>query len=181
LTPHPKLARAVRREVVGGTLCCALAHTGLTALVAAAVWFAGLSDDARQLLGFGFGGLPGGASTGLEIAAHNAQLAGAALVGAAFAPRSALLALLLDVLLGALLVLNAGFVGIAAGAYGGRLLAAVWPHLPFELAAFSLAGGTYLAARAGRLTGPALGAAAALVAALLLAAGLVEATVSNPR
>jgi hypothetical protein len=162
-------------------LRCAAAMTALTALVAAAVSIAGLPDDARELLDFGFGGLPGGASAGIEIAIHNAQLAAVALLAALLAPRAAALALLLDVLLGALLVLNAGFLGIAFAAYGSRLLAATWPHLPFELGAFSLACGAYRAARAWPLTGPALAATAALVAVLLLAAGLVEATVSNPR
>jgi hypothetical protein len=181
VTAPPGSAPAVREAIVHGTLLCAVAATGLAALVAAAVWSAGLSEDARRLLGFGFGGLPGGAGAGIEIALHNAQLAGAALLGAALAPRAASLALLLDVLLGALLVLNAGFLGVAFGGYGGRLLAAVWLHGPLELAAFSLAGGVYLAGRARRLSGRALAVAAALVGVLLLAAGLVEATVSNPR
>ena len=69
----------------------------------------------------------------------------------------------LDVLLGGLLALNAGLLGVAFGGYGGRLLAAVWLHGPLELAAFSLAGGAYLAARARRLTGRALAVAAASV------------------
>lgn len=175
-------SRAAGGEAIAhGALRCAAAMTALTALVAAAVSIAGLPDDARELLGFGFGGLPGGASAGIEIAIHNAQLAAVALLAALLAPRAAALALLLDVLLGALLVLNAAFLGIAFGAYGSRLLAAVWPHLPFELAAFSLAGGGYLAARTRRLTGRALAAVSALVTLLLLAAGLVEATISNPR
>jgi hypothetical protein len=177
VTAQPASTPAVGKATAHGALRCSLAVTGLTALVAAAISITRLSDDARQLLGFGFGGLPGGAGTGIEIAAHNAQLAGAALLGAALAPRAALL----DALLGALLVLNAGFLGIAFGGYGARLLAVTWPHLPLELAAFSLAGGAYLAARACRLTVPALAAIGALVVALLLAAGLVEATVSNPR
>jgi hypothetical protein len=181
LTDHPESAPRVGQVIAHGTLGCAGVVTGLTVLVATAVSSAGLSDDARQVLGFGFGGLPGGAGAGIEIAINNAQLASAALLGAALAPRAASLALLVDVLLGALLVLNAGFLGIAFGGYGDRLLTASWPHLPFELAAFSLAGGTYLAARARRLTGRALAAAAAAVGALLLAGGLVEATVSSPR
>lgn len=174
-------APVVRDAVVEGTLLCAVAATGLTALVAAAVWSAGLSEDARRLLGFGFGGLPGGAGAGIEIALHNAQLAAVALVAARLAPYVGPVAIGLDVLLGGLLALNAGLLGVAFGGYGGRLLAAVWLHGPLELAAFSLAGGVYLAGRARRLSGRALAVAAASVGLLLLAAGLVEATVSNPR
>jgi hypothetical protein len=180
VTAPPGSAPAVGQAIARGTLLCALAFTGLAALVAAAVLIAGRSGGVRQLLGFGFGGVPGGVTAGLEIAVHNAQLAGAALLGAALAPRAALLALLLDVVLGGLLALNAGLLGVAFGGYGARLLAAIWPHLPFELAAFSLAGGVYLAARARCLSGRALAVAAAVVGVLLLVAGLVEATVSNP-
>jgi hypothetical protein len=139
------------------------------------------SRPVRELLGFGFGGIAGGASAGVEIALDNAQIAAAALVAALLAPRAGPLTTTLDILLGGLLVLNASIIGIALGGYGGRLLAAVWPHAPLELAAFSLAGGSYLAARHWNLPARTLAAAAVGVALLLLAAGLLEATVSSPQ
>jgi uncharacterized membrane protein SpoIIM required for sporulation len=175
--PGPRAGDAV----AAGALRCAAAAAALILLVASAVRIAGLADDTRELLGFGFGGIAGGAVAGVEIALDNAQIATAALVAALFAPRAGPFAIVLDILLGGLLVLNASIVGVALGAYGDGLLAAVWPHAPLELTAFSLAGGSYMAARHRRLPARTLAGAAAAVGLLLLAAGLLEATVSNPR
>jgi putative Mn2+ efflux pump MntP len=81
----------------------------------------------------------------------------------------------LDVTLALVLLLNTTAVGIALGAYGSRLLASVALHGPLELAAFSLAGGAYLAARAGELGAGRLAIAAGL-AVVLVAAGAVAET-----
>jgi hypothetical protein len=181
LNHHPAPGPGAGDAIAAGALRCATAAAALILLPAGVVRIAGLAEDTRQLLGFGFGGIAGGAAAGVEIALHNAQVAAAALLAALLAPRAGTLVVVLDILLGALLVLNASIAGVALGGYGGRLLAAVWPHLPLELAAFSLAGGSYLAARHRALTVRALAGASAAVALLLLGAGLLEATVSTPR
>jgi hypothetical protein len=172
---------SVARVIAEGALRCATGCLGLTVLIAVTVWAAGLPQHARELLGFGFSGPSEGTRAGLEIALHNAQLATVALTGAVLAPRIGALAIGFDLLLGALLALNAAVVGVALGAYGARLLAAIWPHLPFEFVAFTLAGGGYLAARRGLLTGRALTCTWTAIGLLLVAGGLAEATISNPR
>jgi hypothetical protein len=79
-----------------------------------------------------------------------------------------------DVALSALLGLNAAVVGLAGSAYGGRLVAAAGLHTPIELAGFAAAGGAYLTARAGELSGRRLVGAAAAAASLLAAGAVVE-------
>ena len=81
---------------------------------------------------------------------------------------------LLDLTLSALLAFNAGLVGLAGAAYGGRLVAAAALHAPLELAGFAAAGGAYLAARTGELSARRLAGAAAAAASLLAAGAVVE-------
>ena len=82
-------------------------------------------------------------------------------------------------LLVALLVLNAGRVGLAIGAYGTRAIRATAAHLPLELAAMSLAGGAYMQACRQPLTARALAVVAAASALLLVAAATLE-TYASP-
>jgi hypothetical protein len=83
---------------------------------------------------------------------------------------------LIDLLLAAVLAINAALVGAALAAYGRPLLARIGAHTLLELAAAATAGAAYLDARRGdapdrrRLAGCALTALS-----LLTAAALVEA------
>jgi len=83
-----------------------------------------------------------------------------------------------DALLGVQVAVNLLVVGASVGAYGQRMLAALLPHGPLELAAFALALTVYARARQGALTVPraaTLGAAALLALAL---AALLESYVT---
>jgi hypothetical protein len=75
--------------------------------------------------------------------------------------------------LGAGVAANVIVVGAGLGAYGTRMVLAVLPHGPVELAAYALALALYLEGRTRRLALAHILAIAALsVAALALAAGL---------
>ena len=77
-------------------------------------------------------------------------------------------------MLTSLLAINAGLVGVALGAYGHRLAAAIALHLPLEFAALSLAGGAYMQASKQPLGRRALARVAALCTLLLAAAATLE-------
>jgi hypothetical protein len=107
------------------------------------------------------------------IAANNLRLAAAPLLGALVVTRQPALRAPLDVLLSALLLVNAALVGAVLGAYGGDVGARLLPHGPVELAGFSAAGGVYLAARTRTVSRyewayGAIAAGAGLVAAAVL-------------
>lgn len=127
-------------------MCAALA-LAVAVLAAAAIVLAGLADDARAVLGLRFGELARSPSAALAIALQNVKLAAGTLACAAAAPRLPPgVRVLVGVWLAALLVLNAGVVGVALGSYGTQLVGATALHLSVEFAALSLAGGAYLAA-----------------------------------
>ena len=73
-----------------------------------------------------------------------------------------------------MLAVNAGLLGVALGAYGSRVAAAIALHLPLEFAALSLAGGAYMQASKQPLGTRALACIAALCALLLSAAATLE-------
>jgi hypothetical protein len=148
----------------------ALVMLGLSAATALLVWVIGNGDETRQQLGFPFDGPTHQTRDALESAATNGRLAAAALLAAWIVGSHRRLRLPLDVTLALVLVLNTTALGMALGAYGSRLLADIALHGPLELAAFSLAGGAYLAARAGGLGAGRL-AVAAGGAVVLVAAG----------
>jgi Stage II sporulation protein M len=160
----------------------ALCATAITAIVAAAAFFvasAGLSDEARHALGFGFGGVDHTTAEAAWIATHNAKYAAGTLACALLVPWLPRWARLLsDYVLAAMLALNAGTIGVAFGAYRWRAIAATAPHLPVELAGLSLAGGAYLHARRQPLSARALIATTAGCASLLAAAAVIETYVS---
>jgi hypothetical protein len=148
----------------------AVAMLALIAGIGVFVWALGAGDEARELLGFRFDRPARHPCDAIGVAATNLRLVAAALVaawGVRICPR---LRLPLDITLAAVLALNTVAAGVALGAYGSRLLGAVAPHGPVELAGFALAGGAYLAARAGE---PGAGrlARAAGGAVVLVAAG----------
>jgi hypothetical protein len=139
----------------------------------------GESANARRALGFGFGGVDPSLAEASSIAFHNAKLAGATLVCGAVAPRLPVaMRVPIDLLLALLLVVNAGAVGVALGAYGWRAIAATAPHLPIEFAGLSLAGGAYLHACRQPLSPRAIAAVAGACAVLLAAAAALETYVS---
>ena len=153
----------------------ALATLALASATAFVVWVVGNGDELREQLGFRFDGPTRQTRDALESAASNGRLAAAQLLAAWVVASHRRLRRPLDVTLALVLLLNTTAVGIALGAYGSRLLASVALHGPLELAAFSLAGGAYLAARVGELGAGRL-AIAAGVAVVLVAAGAVGET-----
>jgi hypothetical protein len=81
-----------------------------------------------------------------------------------------------DLVVGALVVVNAALVGVALGRYPAQL-AMYLPHLPLEDAAVAIAAGAWLARRLPARDGepaPSLGRAAALTLVLAIAAAIVE-------
>lgn len=156
----------------GQVALAALALISVTALLVRAL---GAGQAARELLAFRFAGPPRESAAALQVAASNLRLVAGALLAAWAVRTRPQLRLPLDLTLAAVVALNSAVVGGALGAYGPRLLKALVLHGPLELAAFALAGGAYLAARAGELPSGRL-AAAAVVACLLIAAGAVVET-----
>jgi hypothetical protein len=167
------------------TLVLALALTVATLSVAAVVRI-GWAADVRATLAFPFDGVPARPETAGAILAHNALLLGAIIAGAllvqhlgptssASAHGRAAVALLaaIDTVLALEVTANVLIVGAALGAYGARMLVALLPHGPVELAAFARALALYRSARQSRqparriaVTGAACLAALALAAAL---------------
>lgn len=158
----------------GASVCAAASVAGLL-VIALAVAVSGRADRLRELLDLDFGGVDRTPAAVLDIAANNAQLALGLLVCAMAAPRVGCVALrMLDAGVAAVLAANVLVVGAALGAYGGRAVAILAPHLPLELAALSLCGGAYLSARTGTLPGRTLARTAALIALLFAVAGALE-------
>lgn len=176
-----RLGRERIRDIAAGAAACAVAATIVGGASAAAIALTGAADDARRLLRFGFAGLERTPAEVLRIAAHNARLVGGVLLCALLAPRLPPRArALVTLLLAAVLAVNAVAVGVALGAYGGRLIRLVALHVPVELAALAVAGGAYLSTGAyvsasrQPLRGFELVCVAALCAALLVIAAALE-------
>jgi hypothetical protein len=169
--PSPSRAGHIARS----TLVCAALALAVAVLAAAAIVLAGLADDARAVLGFRFGELARSPSAALAIALQNVKLAAGTLACAAAAPRLPPgVRVLVGLWLAALLVLNAGVVGVAFGSYGTRLVGATALHLSVEFAALSLAGGAYLAAVREPLGAPQLAAVGMACLLLLAVAAVLE-------
>lgn len=163
---------------------------GVAGLAAAAVAL-GAPGQAREWLGFGFGGIDNRVSEATSIFANNARLLVAILLACGVAQLALTtspaglgsrlvraLALLCDVAVVGSAALQAILVGAAVGAYGGRMVAALLPHGPLELAAYSLVLALYVAARRERLA-PGRWLAVGLASVLVLAlAAPVEVFVS---
>lgn len=163
------------RRLATGALACAGAAGLVVACAAASVALTGLADDVRHALRFDFAGVEQTPTAALEIALHNARLAAAALLCAVVVPRLSQHArLVADVVLATVLAANASLVGLALGAYGGRVAAAIALHLPLELVALALAGGAYMSTSRRSLGLAELVLVAALCALLLVIAATVE-------
>jgi hypothetical protein len=149
--------------------------------VAAAIVAAAAAESVRDELRFGFGGVPDRLGEAISILTTNLRILSALLAAAVIAeltrsPRRLARAgqRVMDVLVAAAVVMNAALVGAAIGAYGGRMVAALLPHGPFELAAYALALGLFLRARTGALPAATLLRAGGWAAALLVVAALLE-------
>jgi hypothetical protein len=150
---------------------CALALTEVAAMFVRA---SGVDADARELFGFRFDPPARQPADALRVAATNLRFVAAALVAAWAVTSRPRLRLPFDITLALVLALNVGAVGLALGAYRTPALHAVAAHGPFELAAFALAGGAYLAAREGQLPSHKLIQAAVLAVALAALGAVVE-------
>jgi len=113
--------------IAAGAVLCATAAMTVVVLASAAVSLAGLADDTRKMLRFGFGGVEQSPTEVARLAIHNARFAGGTLLCAGLAPRLTKHARrAVDLLLGGLLTFNAAAVGIAmegAGTPDGRVQA----------------------------------------------------------
>lgn len=140
----------------------------------------------RALLGFGFGHVRRDAAAALSIFDNNIELLCVPLAMAVILQARRQLerprgrrqyTLFCDVVAIAPAIKNAIIVGLAVGAYGTRMVLAMLPAGPVEIAAFAVAGYVYLASRNAttptRLRTLAWPAVAAVV--LLAAAAAVEA------
>ena len=172
--PRPATPKAAT-DIAAGAFVCAAAAVLVLAATAAAVALSGLADDARRALRFGFEGAQRTPDEALRLAIHNARFAAGTLLCAIVAPRLPTRArLLVHLMLTSLLAINAGLVGVALGAYGERVAAAIALHLPLEFAALSLAGGAYMSTSKQPLAPRALARIAALCALLLACAATLE-------
>lgn len=166
--------RSLPRRGGGQLALAALVLIAATALLISAV---GVAPAARELLAFRFDGPARKPTAAMEIAATNLQLVAASLLAARAVRTRPQLRLVFDVALASVLAINTAALGAALAAYGFRLLDAVALHGPLELAAFALAGGAYLSARAGELSTRRLAVTAVVAVALIAAAAVVEAYV----
>ena len=179
MTNAPRPDPCIAGIAAGAVLFAAAAMT-VVVLASAAVSLAGLADDTRKMLRFGFGGVEQSPSEVARLAIHNARFAGGTLLCAGLAPRLTKRARrAVDLLLGGLLTFNAAAVGIAIGAYGTRTITATATHMPVEFAALSLAGGAYMQACKQPLSARELAAAATTTGLLLIAAAALETYVST--
>jgi Stage II sporulation protein M len=160
--------------------------TAIVAIVTAAVWGTGM----RRWLGFSFGGVKPTAGAVLSIFANNMKLVVAAALAAAVAQlkvRSAAghptrvdantlgwVSPICELSLLVAALANIAIVGIALGAYGGRMLLALLPHGPFELAAYCVALNFYFTARRRLLSSWAWATALASSSVLLAIAAVLE-------
>jgi hypothetical protein len=162
-----------------GTCLCLAAATTVIALAAITVTAAGLAEETRRMLGFGFGGVDPSPAEAARIALHNGRVAGGTLLCAALAPRLTLRTQrLVFLVLTTVLVASAAGVGIAIGAYGTRVVSAIAIHLPVEFSALSLAGGAYMQACKQALSARELSAVTTATGLLLAAAAALETYVS---
>ena len=150
------------------------------------LWFAA---PARRWLAFPFSGIPARPSTAAIIFSHNiralAAICGLLLIaqsaplegsaaGTEPGPTHRTLRWLGEALLGAAVAANLIVIGASFGAYGTRMLRAVLPHGPVELAAYSLALALYLQGRTRALPARHMLAVVGLSVLILALAAVLE-------
>jgi len=139
----------------------------------------------RERLGYTFRGVPARPDVAIGIFAHNlrailgvfglllvAQIAARATGGAGRVHRVTIM--VGEIILVGVASTNVLVVGAALGAYGPRMVRAVLPQGPIELAAYSLALGLYLEGRRRALPAAHVAKVAALSVALLALAAALE-------
>jgi hypothetical protein len=164
---------SVHELAIGAAMCASTSALTITA-AAAAVVATGIADDVRRSVRLSFAGVAHTPGELLTVALHNARIATATFLFAVAAPWLPSRArMLVDALLVTVFFLNATLVGMALGAYGGRLAFAA-AHVPIEFGALGVAGGAYIAARQRSVGGRSLVGAAGLCACLLVLAAAAE-------
>lgn len=198
VSSHPSAARPTRslmtessstrvaaRAETGGLAARVSAVTFASVLVVAGVVRVALAAGAREWLGYSFRGLPARLDVALGIFAHNGRailgVFGLLLVAqiAARAPGGPGPVLRIigaggELILAGVIATNVLVVGAALGAYGERMVKAMLPHGPVELAAYSLALAVYLHGRRRALPTAHLVKVAVASVALLALAALLE-------
>jgi hypothetical protein len=161
---------------VRATALIAALLLGGAAAVAAVVAVTGRAG-AREALVFSFPALPRTAGEALGILVNNARVAAgvfvAALVAQVAAPARPLV-YVCDAALALAALVHVVLVGAGIAAYGGRMVAALLPHGPLELAAYSLALGLYVRVRRAPLPPRAWAATGGAALVLLAIAAPVE-------
>jgi len=179
--PDPSPSTAYVAGIVAAALTAA-------ALLTAVVVRLALAAQARRWLGYRFPGVPAHLSTTVWILAHNARgLAGvlglltvAQLAARSPGPARAQLVLRSagEVVIAGAITANLLVIGAAIGGYGTRMLVAMLPHGPVELAAYSLALALYLIGRRRALPAARVAVVACASVALLALAAALETWVS---
>ena len=164
------------RSVLTAVVACFLWGAGVVCLAWLAISVTHTAPGVRDLLDLGLRPTRCSGAEAAVIAANNIRLAAAPLIGAVVLAHQPRLRPPLDVLLAALLVINAAIVGAALAAYGANLSTRLLPHGPLELAGFSAAGGVYVAARSRPVSAREWASAASMAAAALIAAAAFEGT-----
>ena len=185
------ITRIRRRETTTAdaarlALCVAVAAlAGVVVVVVAAVVSLALAPQARGWLHYTFRAEPTDASEATAIFANNAW----ALMGvvgllwitqlAARAPRAPSRVQRLvrtggELVLAGVVAHNVVVVGAAVGAYGERMVRAMLPHGPVELAAYALALGLYLRGRRRPLAAGQIVGTFAVSTGLLAIAAILE-------
>jgi hypothetical protein len=172
-----------RRIGIQAALITAVLTVGV--LVIALATHAALAEQAGNWLQYTFRGVPARAQTAVGIFANNTRellgVLGLLLIAQIAARRSdgrtraqQLVRAGGEVVLAGAIAANVLVVGAAVGVYGERMVRAMLPHGPFEVAAYSLALTLYLEGRGRPLPAARLAGTIAASVALLALAALLE-------
>ena len=178
------LGFAAGRGIVApaGLIACTLIAA---VVLIAAVTHVAFAGQARGWFGYRFPGVPARPGVAVLIFEHN-LLAGLGVVGVLLIAQIAARAfdgpgpilravqVCAEVSLAAGIAANTLVVGVAIGAYGLRMVRAVLPHGPIELAAYTLAIALYLHGRRRALPARQIAATIATSLALLAVAAVLE-------
>ncbi len=188
ITPTP--ARQTNLGFAGGRRIVALAGLIAATLIAAEASIAvairvAFAGEARGWLGYRFPGVAARPGVALILFAHNlvallgvlgllliAQIAARAPAGPGRVQRAVQAGG--ELILAAAIAANTLVVGVAIGAYGLRMLRAVLPHGPVELAAYSTALALYHHGRRQALPARQIAATIATSVTLLAVAAVLE-------
>ena len=179
-------ARLQRRELARLAILIGVVAIAACMVLAGVVAMAA-PVQARGWLGFTFPGVAARPAVAVGIFAHNLRSLSGVFVLLIFArlaarapdKRSARLAVRLgEVILAGAITANIAVVAAALGAYQQRMVLALMPHGPVELAAYSLAIALYLQDRRRNLPAAYVAKAGATCVALLAIAAVLETWVS---